>query len=96
MGISMQDIDKEWIAELKLENNEGAIVAQVERKSPAFSAGIRPYDVIVELNGTKVKTSSEISEAIKKTKVGDKVSLGIMRDGKKQVIEVTIGNRNAE
>lgn len=96
IGISMQDIDKDWISELKLENSDGAIVAQVERKSPAFSAGIRPYDVIVEVNGTKVKSSAEVSDAIKKMKVGDKATLGIMRDGKKQPIEVTIGNRNAE
>ncbi|SDC01851.1 serine protease, S1-C subfamily, contains C-terminal PDZ domain [Paenibacillus sp. UNCCL117] len=96
VGISMADIDKEWVAELKLENNEGAIVSQVERKSPAFAAGIRPYDVIVDLNGTKVKTPAEVSETIKKMKVGDKVTIGIMRDGKKQSIEVTIGNRNAE
>ncbi|WP_281885321.1 S1C family serine protease [Paenibacillus sp. YYML68] len=96
IGISMQNIDKEWLSELKLDSTDGAIVAQVERKSPAFSAGIRPYDVIVEVNGTKVKTSTEISEAIKKLKVGDKVTVGIMRDGQKQSIEVTIGNRNAE
>ncbi len=96
VGITMADIDKEWVSELKLENNEGAIVSQVERKSPAFAAGIRPYDVIVELNGAKIKTPAEVSEAIKKLKVGDKASIGIMRDGKKQQIEVTIGNRNAE
>ncbi|MEK8126973.1 trypsin-like peptidase domain-containing protein [Paenibacillus filicis] len=96
VGITMADIDKEWVSELKLENNQGAIVSQVERKSPAFTAGIRPYDVIVDVGGTKVKTPSEVSEAIKKAKVGDKVSIGVMRDGKKQNIEVTVGNRNAE
>nr|WP_261381730.1 trypsin-like peptidase domain-containing protein [Paenibacillus cremeus] len=96
IGVQLQNIDKEWLSELKLDNTDGAIVAQVERKSPAFQAGIRPYDVITELNGQKVKTSDELVTAIKKLKVGNKVSFGIMRDGKKQAIDVTIGDRNAE
>ncbi|SCW52319.1 serine protease, S1-C subfamily, contains C-terminal PDZ domain [Paenibacillus tianmuensis] len=94
IGVQMQNIDKDWISELKLENTEGAIVAEVERKSPAFKAGIRPYDVITEVNGTKMKTSEEVVAAIKKLKAGDKVTLGIIRDGKKQNVDITIGDRN--
>ncbi|MCP3773480.1 trypsin-like peptidase domain-containing protein [Paenibacillus sp. MZ04-78.2] len=94
IGVALQDIDKDWISELKLENTEGAIVAEVERKSPAFKAGIRPYDVITDVNGAKTKTKEEVIAAIKKLKAGDKVTLGIMRDGKKQNVDITIGDRN--
>lgn len=96
IGVQLQNIDKDWISELKLENTDGAIIAQVERKSPAFQGGLRPYDVITEVNGAKVKTSDETAAAIKKLKVGDKATFGIMRDGKKQNVEVTVGDRNAE
>ncbi|MCS7462759.1 trypsin-like peptidase domain-containing protein [Paenibacillus doosanensis] len=96
IGVQLGAIDKEWVSELKLENTDGAIVSDVERKSPAFKAGIRPYDVIVEVNGTKVKTSQEVVDKIKALKVNDQATLGVMRDGKKESITVTIGDRNAE
>ncbi|MCZ8519344.1 MULTISPECIES: S1C family serine protease [Paenibacillus] len=94
IGVALDEIDKDWVSELRLENTEGSIVTQVERRSPAFQAGIRPYDVIVDVNGTKVKNTKETQEAIKKLKVGDKATLGVMREGKKVPVEVTIGDRN--
>ncbi|SFL14485.1 serine protease, S1-C subfamily, contains C-terminal PDZ domain [Paenibacillus sp. 1_12] len=96
IGVKLSDIDKDWLTELKLSNNEGAIVSEVERKSPGFVAGLRPYDVITEVNGSKVKTSQELVDAIKKLKVKDQAALTVMRDGKKETITVTIGDRNAE
>lgn len=95
LGVQLQNIDKTWLTELKIDSTDGAIVAEVERKSPAFQAGVRQYDVITELNGAKVKTSDELVTAVKKLKVGDKATLGITRDGKKTTIDVTVGDRNA-
>ncbi|ALS20705.1 S1C family serine protease [Paenibacillus naphthalenovorans] len=96
IGVRLGDVQKDWVADLKLPNTDGAIVSDVERRSPAFTAGIRPYDVIVEVNGAKVKTSAEAVSAIQKLKVGDKATIGVMRDGQKINIEVTIGDRNAQ
>ncbi|MCZ8516518.1 trypsin-like peptidase domain-containing protein [Paenibacillus filicis] len=96
IGVALQNIDQSWTSELKLDNTDGAIIAQVDRKSPAFKAGLRQYDVVTDVNGTKIKTSDEVSAAIKKLKVGDKASLGIMRDGKKSTVDVTVGDRNAD
>ncbi|NHN29225.1 PDZ domain-containing protein [Paenibacillus sp. S3N08] len=96
IGVKLGDIDKEWLTELKLESTSGAIVSEVERKSPGFVAGLRPYDVITEVNGAAVKNSQELVDKIKALKVKDQAALTIMRDGKKQSITVTIGDRNAE
>ncbi|MCR8633389.1 S1C family serine protease [Paenibacillus radicis (ex Xue et al. 2023)] len=96
IGVKLSDIDKDWLTELKLQNTEGAIVSEVERKSPGFIAGIRPYDVITEVNGAKVKKSQDLVDKIKALKVNDQANLTIMRDGKKESITVTIGDRNAE
>ncbi|WP_079908185.1 S1C family serine protease [Paenibacillus sp. 32352] len=95
IGVAMSPIDKDWVAELKLENTDGAIISDVVRKSPAFKAGLRPYDVIVEVNGAKVKTTQEVQDKIKALKVNDKVTLGIMRDGKKENVTVIVGDKNA-
>ncbi|WP_442601572.1 S1C family serine protease [Paenibacillus sp. KN14-4R] len=94
VGISMNDIDKDWVSELKLSSTDGAIVADVTRKSPAFKAGIRPYDVVVDINGNKIKNSAELQTKIKSFKVGEKITLGLMRDGKKIDVSIEIGDRN--
>jgi serine protease Do len=94
LGVGLQDIDSSWVTELKLQNTDGAIVGTVDRKTPAFQAGVRPYDVIVDINGAKVKDSAELITKVKATKVGDKVTLGIIRDGKRTDITVTVGDKN--
>lgn len=96
IGVALGDVQKDWVADLKLPNTDGAIVSDVERRSPAFTAGIRPYDVIVEVNGTKVKTAAEAVSAIQKLKVSDKATIGVMRDGQQVSVEITIGDRNAQ
>ena len=76
LGVGLQDIGKDWVSELKLSNTDGALVGSVQRKSPAFQAGLRQYDVIVDINGAKVKNSQELITKVQATKVGDKVTLG--------------------
>ncbi|KRE83868.1 peptidase A2 [Paenibacillus sp. Soil766] len=94
LGVGLQDIGQDWVSELKLSNTDGALVGSVTRKSPAFTAGLRQYDVIVDLNGTKIKNSQELITKVQATKVGDKVTLGIIRDGKRTEVPVTVGDKN--
>lgn len=94
IGVQPTDIDKDWVTELKLKNTEGAFMQGVERKSPAFAAGIRQYDVVVDIGGKSVKNAQELRDIILTHKVGDKVKFGIMRDGEKLELTVTIGDRN--
>jgi serine protease Do len=95
LGVGLENISKDWIDELKLSNTDGAIVATVDRKTPAFKAGIRPYDVIVEINGAKVKNREELIAKVQTTKVGDNTKLGVLRDGKQIEITVQIGDKNS-
>ncbi|MDD9266271.1 S1C family serine protease [Paenibacillus sp. GCM10023248] len=94
LGVGLQDIGKDWVSELKLSNTDGALVGSVQRKSPAFQAGLRQYDVIVDINGTKIKNSQELITKVQATKVGDKVTLGLIRDGKRMEVPVTVGDKN--
>jgi serine protease Do len=95
LGVGLQDIDQTWLKDLKLQNTEGALVGTVDRKSPAFTAGIRPYDVIVDINGNKVANTQELITKIQATKVGDKVKLGVIRDGNRTDITVQVGDKNS-
>lgn len=96
VGVNLSDIDKSYLSELNIDSTNGALVADVVLGSPAFKGGVKKYDVITGINGTAVKNSSELSEKIRAKKVGEKVTLNIVRDGKKMDIEVTVGDRNAD
>jgi len=94
IGVTLDNVKQEWLEELKLDSTDGAIVADVVRKSPAFQAGIRPYDVIVDVNGDKVKDANALTDKIKTYKVNDTVTIGVMRDGKRIDASVKIGDKN--
>ncbi len=94
IGVSLQDIDESWISDLKLSNTDGALVNAVERKSPAFKAGLKTYDVILDVNQAKVANTEALIAKIKTYKVGDIVTIGLIRDGKRLEIKVDIGDRN--
>lgn len=96
IGVSLSGISQSYLKELNLESTDGALVADVVLGSPAFKAGVKKYDVITGIDGTAVKNGNEITEKIRSKKVGDKVTLNIVRDGKKIDVDVTIGDRNAD
>ncbi|MFD0681250.1 MULTISPECIES: S1C family serine protease [unclassified Paenibacillus] len=95
IGVSLGELTKDMLSDLKLDNTEGALVADVQRKTPAFEAGIRPYDVITAVNGTKISTPAELTKKVQALKVGDKLTLSVIRNGNKQDITVTVGDRTA-
>jgi S1-C subfamily serine protease len=82
------------VQDLQLKSTDGAIVSDVTLGSPAFKAGVKTYDVITGINGNSVKNKDELVTEIQKHKVGDKLTLNIIRDGKAMDISVTVGDMN--
>jgi len=58
---------------------------------PAARAGMKAYDIIIEVNGEKITSSYQLQEIIFGYKVGDKVNVKVMRDDKEQSFTVTLG-----
>lgn len=92
--VNLTDVDSAWLKRLKLDNSDGALVKEVYFNSPAFEADLRQYDVIYGINGTKYKTKEELIAQIQKSKVGDTLTLNIIRSGKQKEIAVTVGDKN--
>ena len=90
LGVHITDIDKETMQALGLKNREGALVPQVEAGSAADKAGIRAGDVITSIDGTPIKKSHDLPIRVARHAPGDKVKIGIIRDGKEKVIEVVV------
>ncbi len=73
---------------------EGAFVSAVSPGSPAERAGIKEQDVIVSMNGKPIRSSDDLVNAIAEAPVGSVATLGVIRDGKRIDVQVTIGDRS--
>ncbi|HEX7057094.1 MAG TPA: trypsin-like peptidase domain-containing protein [Bacilli bacterium] len=95
IGVSISDIESDWVDSLKLKNSDGSFIRGIVSGSPADKAGLKPYDVITEVDGEKIKNSDELVKKIGAHKVGDRITLTIVRNGKEMVIGIEIGDENA-
>ena len=94
IGATLLTLTEEVAKEMGTDITEGSVVTGVTFKSPAYEADLRPYDIITGVNGTSFKTNNELVAFIQKQKVGSKVTLNVVRNGKKMDMEVTIGDKN--
>jgi len=72
---------------------QGALVSQVVAGSSADKAGIKINDIITSVNGQQVKGAPELRNAIGLLRIGDKVEIGLVRDGKPRKVTAPIGER---
>jgi serine protease Do len=86
-GMEVGPITPDVARELELPRNRGgAVVLDVERNSAAFNAGIRPNDVIVEVNQQEVSNPSQVQRELQRATPGQPVFLLIWRDGETNFI----------
>ena len=91
LGISLNDVTPDNASFFNLKNAEGAIVAQVTPDSPASRAGLKQGDVIAQINGQPVSNSSALQVVVSEEQPGSRITLGVLRNGEPQTINVTVG-----
>jgi serine protease Do/serine protease DegQ len=96
LGVSMYTVTPDIAHSLGLNSAVGALVSQVVEGSPAEKAGIRTGDVITSVNGQPVKSNSELRNSIGLRRVGDKVDIGLVRDGKPLKVTAVIADTATE
>jgi Do/DeqQ family serine protease len=96
LGVSMYTVTPDIAHSLGLPSVVGALVSQVVEGSPADHAGIRTGDVITAVNGQPVKSNSELRNTIGLLRVGDKVDIGLLRDGKPLRVTAVIADTTAD
>lgn len=91
LGIRMNDLNDQLRSELGVGNSiQGAVVVEVVNGTPAASAGLTSNDIITSLNGTKVESASDLQDLIAKHKVGEKITLNVIRSGKQITVYATL------
>ena len=76
--------------------SEGAVIKKVYDDSPAQQAGIEEGDIVTEINGSKIRSSGELTSAVKASAKGDTLVLKVYRDGSFREITVTVGESSTE
>ena len=91
LGVRIQNVDDGIAESLNLGKARGALVAGIDDKGPAKPAGLKAGDVIVKFDGKDIKESRDLPKIVASMPVGKEVPVTVMRDGKEQTLNVTLG-----
>jgi serine protease Do len=96
LGVTMQPVNDDIVKAFKLDNGAGAAVVDVSPDSGAAKAGIQPGDIILSYDGQILQQAADLPPLVGMTKPGSKAPVVILRDGKKQTVEVTISEASRD
>jgi serine protease Do len=92
MGVTLREVDPDLQETLRIGPN-GALVEDVADNSPAARAGLKPYDVIVSLDGREVANNDELINQVSELKPGSGARLRVLRDGEHRDLVVKLAER---
>lgn len=96
LGVNVQDLEEDLAKYFNLADREGVLVAKVLENSPAQKGGLKDGDIVRYYNGEKIQNVREMLKEVGRSKVGQKIKIGIIRDKKEMSVEVEIGERPSE
>jgi len=77
-----------------IKDRKGALVVKTFPDDPAYKAGIRSKDIIIELNGMTIENSRDLTRKIAEIPVGSTAAIKVLRGGKPKTFEVVIAKRD--
>ncbi len=96
LGVAVQEVNQAFADSFKLAKPEGALVSTVEKGGPADQAGLKPGDVIQQVNGQPIVSSGDLPALIGMARPGERVSLGVWREGKAEQLTATLTSSSAK
>jgi serine protease Do/serine protease DegQ len=93
LGVNIYNVTPDIAKEFGLADAAGALVAGVAQGSSAERAGVKTGDIITSINGTPMKSAAELRNAIGMLRVGDKVDIGLLRDGRPLKVTALVADR---
>jgi serine protease Do len=98
LGVRYVSLTNDLAHEFNIKVTRGAYVVSSDTDpavvpgSPADKAGLKDHDVITKVNNVNIDDKTSLTSALSKFKVGEKVTLTVVRDGKTMTIKATLGN----
>lgn len=90
LGIRFQPLSADLAKSFGLDSDKGALIANVEKDTPAEKAGLKSGDVILEYDGKPINEGNELPRFVATTPIDKKVKLVIFREGKKQDVFIVV------
>ena len=96
LGVQIQPVTADIAESLGLAGEDGALVAEPQKDTPADKAGIKAGDVVTAVNGDTVKGPRELAKMIAAFDPGETVDISIWRNGKSETVKVELGSLPTE
>lgn len=90
MGITMSEVPEALLDHLEIAQDSAVMVDSVLDGLPAQQAGLRPRDIIIEVDGKRPVTPLSIRETVGRKEAGQEVSLKILRRGQEHTLKVKL------
>jgi serine protease Do len=92
LGVMVQEVNQSLADSFGLDKPEGALVANVEKGSPAERAGVKPGDVVRSANGHAIVSSADLPAVVGLSGPGDKLQREVLRAGKRVQLSATLAS----
>ena len=96
IGVTAQTITPALAAGLGLDRTWGAILADVDPRGPAHAAGLRPGDIVLELDGKPIENGRQLDVNRDRRAPGSAARVHIMRAGQTRTVSVAVGERESD
>jgi len=93
IGVEVQDMTPELAESFKLKNIKGVLIAGVVRPGPADKAGVKPGDILLEVDGKPVPDSSAMLNVVAAIEPAKTATLKLVRNGNEFTVKLTVGKR---
>jgi Do/DeqQ family serine protease len=90
IGVAIQDLTPDLAQAMNTTYSTGAVIARVEPNSPAERAGLRTGDLVLAVNGTAVRSGTQLRNTIGLSRIGDDVKLTVDRKGSEYTASVRV------
>jgi len=90
LGVNLSDLSGDDRTRLKLADERGALVKDVQRDTPAAKAGLKADDVIVRFDGETVRSAAQLTRLVRETPAGRPVTIEVSRGGAIQRLTATL------
>jgi serine protease Do len=96
LGVTIQDLDQDIAREMKLASTNGVLISDVQPGGPAAKAGLQRGDVVIRINGQATDSTGRLRNIVAASGSGGKVKLEFVRAGKRQSVDVALGETPAD